>query len=297
MSRHREMQVLLAVAQAGSLAAAARALQLSQACVMRSVAALEARLDTALLLRGPRGVSLTPAGEQFAESCRRILQRVVEAEHSVAGLHARPAGQLHLALPLLMSHQVLMPIAVDYLAAFPEVSLATRACEELPRLLEEGIDLALVVGHLPSSSAFAVPLGQVRPVVCAAPEYLRRWGRPASPEELRTHRLIASSSTGHAGEWRFAGCQVKLAPRLTCSTPQAAIRAALAGFGLARCLSYEAHQELHSGQLLAVLEDHAASPLPVQLYYREGRRAAARVRSFLDFAVPRLRTHPAFDAR
>lgn len=89
---------------------------------------------------------------------------------------------------------------------------------------------------------------------------------------------------------------VKLAPRLTCSTPQAAIRAALAGFGLTRCLSYEAYQELQSGRLQAVLESFAAAPLPVQLYYREGRRAAGRVRSFLDFAVPRLSAHPAFQA-
>lgn len=294
MNHHREMQVFLAVAQAGSLAAAARALQLSPATVMRTVTALEHRLDASLLLRGPRGVSLSSAGAAFADNCQRILQRLDEAERSVIGLHASPAGQLTLALPLLMTHQVLMPVAVDYLAAFPEVSMATLAREELPRLLEEDIDLAVVVGRLPSSSGFAVPLGQVRPVVCAAPAYFERWGRPASPQTLAAHRTIVTSSTGHVGEWRFAQEAVKVAPRLTCSTPQASIRAALAGFGLTRCLSYEAHHELQTGQLLAVLEDFAAPPLPVQLYYREGRRAAARVRSFLDFAVPRLRAHPAF---
>lgn len=296
MNHHREMQMFLAVAQAGSLAAAARALQLSQATVMRTVTALENRLDASLLLRGPRGVSLSPAGAAFADSCLRILQRLDEAERSVTGLHASPAGQLTLALPLLMTHQVLTPIAVDYLAAFPEVSLATLAHEEPPRLLEEGIDLAVVVGHLPNSSGFAVPLGWARPLVCATPDYLQRWGWPVSPQALHAHRTIGRSSTGHAGEWRFADGAVKLAPRLTCSTPQAAIRAALAGFGLTRCLSYEAYQELQSGQLQAVLESFAAAPLPVQLYYREGRRAAGRVRSFLDFAVPRLRAHPAFQA-
>ncbi|MGP0174774.1 LysR family transcriptional regulator [Pseudomonas sp. NCHU5208] len=294
MSQHREMQVFLAVAEAGSLAAAARALQLSQATVMRTLNALEQRLGSRLLRRGPHGVQLSPLGAHFASRCQGILQRLEEAEHSVTGLHARPAGHLTLALPLLMTHQVLTPIAVDYLAAFPEVCLTTLAREELPRLLEEGIDLAVVVGHLPSSSAFAIPLGQVRPLVCAAPAYLERCGWPASPDELPGHRIIATSSTGHGGEWRFADSVVRFTPRLICNTPQAAIRAALAGFGLTRCLSYEAHQELQSGQLSSVLEDFAAPPLPVQLYYREGRRAAARVRSFLDFAVPRLRAHPAF---
>lgn len=296
MRQHRQLQVFLAVAQAGSLAAAAKALGVSQATVMRSVAALEARLDNALFERGPRGVSLTPAGVLFAERSQRILQRLEAAEQSVAGLHARPGGTLSIALPLLMTHQVLMPIAVDYLTAFPEVSLATLAREELPRLLEEGIDLALVVGHLASSSGFAVPLGQVRPVLCAAPAYLQRRGRPSHPQQLQEHRTIATSSTGHAGEWRFAGSPLKLTPRLTCSTPQAAIRAAVAGFGVTRCLSYEAHHELHGGQLETLLDEFAAAPLPVQLYYRERRRAAARVRSFLDFAVPRLRAHPAFNA-
>src|SRR5690606_11618343 len=106
MSQHREMQIFLAVAQAGSLAAAARVLQLSQATVMRSVAALESRLDSTLLLRGPRGVSLSPAGAAFSDSCQRILQLLDEAEQSVNWLDANPAGQLTLALPLLMAHQV-----------------------------------------------------------------------------------------------------------------------------------------------------------------------------------------------
>lgn len=295
MSRHREMQVFQAVAQTGSLAGAARQLQLSQATVMRTVAALEARLGSVLLLRGPRGASLSLEGERFAESCERILGRVEEAERSVTGLHTEPAGALNLAMPLLMAHQVFTPIALDYLNAFPGMTLAIQACAGLPRLLEEGIDVALVVGVLPDSSGFAVPVGQVRPVVCAAPGYLARHGRPGSPEALPGHRTIVASSTGHAGEWRFAAGAVKVAPRLICSTPQAAIRAAVAGLGLTRCLSHEVHQELQAGQLETVLQPFAAPPLPVQLLYREGRRAAARVRSFLDFAVPRLRAHPAFE--
>lgn len=294
MSRHREMQVFQAVAQAGSLAAAARDLALSQATVMRTVAALEARLDNALLLRGPRGVNLTPAGERFAESCQRILTGLETAERSVTGLHSTPAGQLNLSLPLLMEHQVLVPIALDYLAAFPEVHLVTQAREGVPRLLEEGIDVALVVGHLPDSSGFAVPVGQVQQVICAAPAYLQRWGRPDSPAALHAERTIVVSSTGHTGDWLFANGTLRVAPRLICSTTQAAIRAATVGLGLTRCLAYEAYEELRSDRLEVVLEAFAPAPLPVQLLYREGRRAAGRVRSFLDFAVPRLRAHPAF---
>ncbi|NQD97076.1 LysR family transcriptional regulator, partial [Pseudomonas sp. CrR25] len=189
--------------QAGSLAAAARQLSLSVATIMRAISALEARLNNTLLLRGPRGVSLSPAGEQFAVNCRQILEQIAVAERSAAGLHACPAGQLTVSLPSLMDQQVFTPIALDYLAAFPDVHLVTRASEGVPKLLEEGIDIALVVGHLPSSSGFAMPVGMVRPIICGSPSYLAKWGRPQTPEDLKAHRSILTTATGQQAEWRF----------------------------------------------------------------------------------------------
>ncbi|BAN49849.1 LysR family transcriptional regulator [Metapseudomonas resinovorans] len=298
MSRYREMQVFQQVAQAGSLAAAARDLNLSPATVMRTLAALEARLNTPLLERGPRGVSLNPAGEQFAASCRHILQQTEEAERSAAGLHANPAGQLNVALPLLMADQLFTPIALDYLAAYPDVQLVTHAREGIPKLLEEGLDVALVVGPLPDSSGFAIPLGSVTPMVCGSPGYLAQWGRPETPDDIRAHRTVVATSSGHVAEWRFRGDRaarlVKPRPALTCTTQRGAIRAAALGLGLTRCMSYEAHQELQAGLLEPVLDGFAGAGLPALLLYREGRRAAARVRTFIDFVVPRLRAHPAF---
>ncbi|MFZ3153946.1 LysR family transcriptional regulator [Pseudomonas sp.] len=298
MSRYRQMQVFAAVVQAGSLAAAARQLALSPATIMRSIGALEARLNNTLLLRGPRGVDLSPAGEQFAVSCRQILEHTAVAERSAAGVHAHPAGQLTLSLPLLMDQQVLMPIALDYLDAFPDVQLVTRASEEVPNLLEEGLDIALVVGHLPNSSGFAMPAGRVQPIVCGSPDYLATWGRPQTPDDLRAHRSVLTTALGQHNEWRFRGERatrlVKPAPVLTCTTQRAAIHAATLGLGLIRCMSYEVHHELQSGLLEPVLSDFASPDLPAQLLYRDGRRAAARVRTFIDFATPRLRAHPAF---
>lgn len=298
MSRYRQMQVFDAVVQAGSLAAAARRLELSAATIMRTVGALEARLNVTLLIRGPRGITLSSAGEQFALSCRQILDQTAEAERSAAGVHACSGGQLTLALPPQMDHQVLTPIALAYLDAFPEVSLATRASHGTPRLLEEGIDVALVVGHLVNSSEFAQSLGEVRPIVCAAPGYLAQWGQPQTPDDIKAHRAVIASAPGYDAAWQFR-CErsmrlVKPSPVLTCTTQRAAIHAAILGLGLVRCLSYEAHAELQSGQLVPVLQPFASPGLPAQLIYRHGRRAEARVRSFIDFATPRLRAHPVF---
>lgn len=298
MSRYREMQTFDAVVQTRSLAAAARQMNLSTATVMRTIAALEARMNTPLLLRGPRGVSLNPAGVQFALSCRQILGQIEIAERSVAGVHACPSGQLTVSLPRLLDQQLFTPIALAYLEAFPEISLVTRASEGVPKLLEEGIDVALVLGHLPNSSGFAIPVGSVRPIVCGSPGYLAKWGRPETPQDLKAHRTVQTTATGHEAEWRFrceqSTLSVRPAPVLTCTTQRAAICAAALGLGLIRCLSYEVHHELQNGSLEPVLNSFANEELPAQLLYRDGRRAEARVRTFIDFATPRLRAHPAF---
>lgn len=297
MSRYHEMQVFASVAQLGSLAAAARQLSLSPATIIRAVAALETRLGTVLLCRSSRGVSLSPAGEQFATSCRSILQEITEAERSVTGIHTHPAGQLTVSLPLL-AHRKFMPTALEYLDAFPDVQLLTLSREGVPKLLEEGIDVALVVGHLCDSSGYAVPVGTVKPMICGSPEYFATWGRPSTPEDISKHRIIHDTSMGHQAEWRLQcpapARQFRTTPILTCSTRQAAIQAAVSGLGLTRCMNYEAHRHLQCGSLEPVLQDFTAPDLPVQLIYREGRKASARVRTFIDFAVPRLRLHPVF---
>lgn len=287
-----------AVAQAGSLAAAARRLELSPATVMRAIASLEARLSNTLLIRGPRGIRLSQAGEQFAVSCRHILEQTDIADRSAAGIHACPAGELIVSLPLLMDQSVFTPIALAYLAEFPDVQMVIRTCADVPKLLEEGIDVALMVGHLPNSSGFAVPLGMMRSVVCGSPAYLAARGRPQTPDDLTTHRMVVTTATGLENEWRFrfAGSTrvIKPVPVLTCTTTRAAVHAATLGAGLIRCMSYEAHHELQNGLLEPVLVDFASQATPAQLIYRDGRRADARVRTFIAFATPRLRSHPAF---
>jgi DNA-binding transcriptional LysR family regulator len=262
MDRYRQMQVFDAVAQAGSLALAARNLNITPVTVSRTVAALEARLNTVLLVRSSRGSLLSPTGEQFASHCQSILQGVEQAQCSVAGLHAHAAGRLTVAVPALLAHPWFMSVALEYLAAFPEVQLVMLARESLPNLLEEGIDVALVVGPLADSSGFAIPLGMARQVLCAAP-----------------HCLVAQGRAPHK-------------PMVSCTTRQATIAAAVCGLVQVRCLSVEVHQHLQNGQLQA-LPGPPMPALPMHLVYREGRKATARVRTFIDFAVPRLRNHPA----
>jgi DNA-binding transcriptional LysR family regulator len=297
MDRYQQMRVFQAVFEELSLAAAARRLNISVATVTRAMAMLEQRLGTPLLSRSTRGVQPNEAGERFALDCQRILQEVAEAEASACGLHVHPRGQLTLAMPLLFGQQVLTPILLDYLDVYPEVQIFGQYLDRVPNLHEDGVDVAIQVGELADSSLYALKVGSIRHVICASPAYLAKRGEPETPQSLSSAWIIHASADTRLPEWRFQNnaraLTVNLRPRLNCATHQAAIVAACAGAGLTRCMSYQVHAQLQAGQLRTVLDAFELPPQPVHLLYREGRKAVARVRSFVDFAAAKLREHPA----
>lgn len=296
MDRYHEMRVFDAVIAEGGLAAAARRLALSAPSVTRTINALEARLGVRLLERTTRSVQATAEGERFHAGVRRLLTDLEAAEASAAGIHQRPSGHLTVAAPVVLGRNVLLPVLLDYLSEYPEVAAHALFVDRVPNLHEEGVDVLVRAGELPDSSHVALPIGAIRRVVCASPDYLRRAGPPGHPNDLAGHRVAMSSADSRSPQWRFlVGGEVvgvHLAPRLVLSTNAAAIECALAGWGVARVMSYQIAAELASGALVEVLGGYALPPLPIHLVYREGRRASAKVRSFVDFAVPRLRAAP-----
>ncbi|KAF1011991.1 MAG: HTH-type transcriptional regulator DmlR [Pseudomonas fluorescens] len=294
MDRHHDMQVFAALSGQTSLAAAARRLQVSGPTVIRAIARLEARLKTTLLERSTRGIRLTEAGTTFMADCLRLLDAVEQAEASAKGLHMQARGRLSVLFPLLFSRHVMAPVLGAYLQAYPEVRLSAHYHDRYPNMNEEGLDVAVLIGDLPGSSWVARPVGHVRTLVCASPEYLARYGVPQQPADIRQHRLVAIQAYPEWVQWAFRDETVKARARLNCATVQGAISAAVHGAGLVRCLNYPVHDNLRDGQLQRVLHAHEPPPLPVQVVYREGRRASMRVRSFVDFTVAALREHPAF---
>lgn len=291
MERYRDMQLFAALAGQPSLAAAARGAYVSGPTLVRAIARLEARLRVPLLERSTRGVSLTDAGSAYLADCVRLLAAVEAAEASAKGLHVQAQGNLRVFLPFLFSRYVMAPVLADYLDRYPEVHLAVHYHDYYPNLHEEGLDVAILVGELPDSSLIARPVGQVRHILCASPDYLDAHGEPRHPADLKQHRLIASADQVH---WDFHGYPLKARARLGCATVQGAINAAVHGAGLIRCLSYPVHEHLLRGQLRRVLPDFELPPLPVHVVYRQGRNASMRVRSFVDHCLAALREHPAF---
>ncbi|QJI43259.1 LysR family transcriptional regulator [Pseudomonas sp. ADAK2] len=297
MDRFQEMQVFAAVAQDQGFSAAARRLGMSAASVTRAVAALEQRIGTLLLTRTTRSVHLSEAGQRYLEDCRRILAEVQEAEDSAAGSHAQPRGQLTVTAPVLFGELFVTPVMVDYLNQFPDVTINGVLVDRIVNMVEEGIDVAVRIGELPDSNQHAIRVGEVRRVICASPTYLDAHGRPCHPQDLNGVPVVATSAIGQLRTWPFldSGQPLGVRPesRLVVTSNQAAINAASLGLGLTRVLSYQVARKVAAGELEIVLADFELPPLPIHIVYQGGRKAPARIRSFVDFAVKALREHPA----
>ena len=294
MDRWQAMRIFVKVADNGGFAAAARALNLSPPAVTRAVAALEKAIDARLLVRTTRSVKLTEAGRRYVDDCRRILADIAQAEAEAAGSFAHPTGTLTITAPALFGRIYVLPIILDFLDAFPDVRVRALFLDRVTHLVDEGIDVAVRIGHLPDSSLRATRAGQVRAVICGAPAYFDTRGTPQTPADLARHRLIDRVGMFGSGEWRFGGGEaaVTVKSRLQCNTNDAAIEAVAAGWGLSRFLSYQVGPDLASGRLRAALVAYEEAPVPIHIVHAEGAAVSAKVRAFIDLAAGRLRADP-----
>ncbi len=297
MDRFQEMHIFTTVAQEQGFSSAARRLGLSAASVTRAVAALELRIGTQLLIRTTRSVHLSEAGQRYLEDCRRILAEVQEAEDSAAGSHAQPRGQLTVTAPVLFGDLFVTPVMAGYLAQYPEVTINAVLVDRIVNMVEEGIDVAVRIGDLPDSSQHAIRVGEVRRVICGSPDYFAKHGRPIHPHALAGVPVVATSAIGQQRTWPFLDggepFSVRPEPRLIVTANQAAITAAAMGLGMTRVLSYQVASKVAAGELEIVLAEFELPALPIHVVYQGGRKAPARIRSFVDFAVQALREHPA----
>ncbi len=293
MDRFDALRVLVAVAEARGFAAAARRLHRSPPAITRTIAALEQHLGARLLSRTTRVVGLTEAGERFVAEARRILEALEDAEAAAAGSHRGLRGAVRVTASVMFGQRYVAPAVLDFLDLHPAVSARLLLADRVIDLAEDGVDVAVRLAHLADSSARALPVGHVRRVVCAAPAYLRRHGRPRHPAELSSHRAIGFHAALGEPSWDFFadGRRSRARPELplVANSTEVALAAALEGRALARLLSYMAAPHVRAGELEVLLADHEPPPLPVHVVLREGRQAAARLRVFADFLAHRLR--------
>jgi DNA-binding transcriptional LysR family regulator len=288
------LTVFVAVAERQNFAAAARQLSRSPASVTRGVAALEERLQTRLFNRTTRSVALTDAGGRYLERCRRLLAAYDELEAVNLGERVQPRGWINVTAPTMLGRLHVLPLVQGFLDEYPQIDIRLLLLDRVVSLVDEGLDLGVRIGQPRDSSLLAVRVGQVRRIVCAAPQYLARHGVPARPRDLGKHRVVACTTvTPIPDRWSFAGpsgvTSVAVTPRLVVNTTAAAVDAALAGLGLACIMSYQAEPHMAAGLLQTVLVEYEPPPAPIHIVHLEGRHLPAKVRLFLDHAAEALR--------
>jgi len=293
MDRLDAMRVFIAVAEAGSLSAAARRQGAPLTTVSRKVMALEEQVGVRLITRTTRRLALTEPGRRYLEVCSRLLADLDEAERSLVGEHGQPRGELDLTAPAVFGRLHVLPVVAEFLRSFPQVDVRLLLLDRSVDLTEEGQDLAVRIGELPDSSLIATRLGAIRRIVCASPRYLGARGVPKAPEDLAEHDCITFTAVGPPDRWAFPGQRgerrVRVRSRLVVNGAEAAVDAAVADLGITRVLSYQAADAVAAGALQVLLQDFEPPAMPVSLIHREARFPPARVRSFVTFAAPRLR--------
>lgn len=294
MDRLDAMTAFAAVAETGSLTEAGRRLGLPLPTISRRISELEAHLGTRLLIRSTRKTVLTDAGTAYLAAARRILEEIREAERDVTGAAGSPRGDLLVTAPVAFGRLHLLPIVTDFLAAYPEIDVRLVLSDRNARLIDDQIDAAVRIGALPDSTLVAVRLGHVRRVVCGSPAYFAAHGMPRSLEDLSRLPAVSFEALEPGLSWNFtfAGSRgprsVPIRSRLSVSTAEAAIDAAIAGAGVTRVLSYQAEQAIASGDLIVVLAEFEPEPIPVTLLHAGQEPLPRKLRAWLDFVAPHL---------
>jgi DNA-binding transcriptional LysR family regulator len=297
MDRIDAMKVFVTAIDEGSLAGAARLLKRSPTAVSRALSFLEAHVGLELVHRTTRTLKLSEAGQRYATACRRVLIDLEEADMLAGGERSAPRGILTISAPPILGEEVLRAILDDFLELHPAVSIRFLMLDRFVNLVDEGVDLALRVGNLSDSSHVSTRIGgDVRRVVVASPRYLASHPRIIEPADLAKHQIVAFSNFG-LDSWTFTPPQgssiartVQFTPRCIVNSVRAAAASAAAGTGLTRLYSYHVAQYVRDGQLKIVLADAEHPPLPAHLIAPHGRMSVPKVRAFVDFAAPRLRS-------
>jgi DNA-binding transcriptional LysR family regulator len=263
--------------------------------VTRAIALLEQRTGARLLQRTTRSVKLTEAGERYLVACRRIVAELHEAE-AAAGERSTPRGLLTITAPVTFGRIHVRPIVDAFLASWPDVEVRFHLFDRMVNLVDEGIDLAIRIGHLADTGQVAIKVGEVTRVACASPRYLARRKAPREPSELASHDCVMFSEVTTSESWTFASPDagrakhVKVRPRLTVNGADAAIASAVEGGGVTCVLSYQVESELRDGRLVRVLAAFEPDPIPVHVLYPSTTFLPAKTRAFVDVAVPALKT-------
>lgn len=295
MDRFEAMSILVTVTEMGSLSAASRALKVPLTTLSRKITDLETLLGTRLLIRTTRKLTLTDAGIAYLAAARRILEQVEEARREAAGEFTAPKGDLVITAPIMFGRLHVLPVVADFLAMFPEINVRLVLSDRNVDLIDDHVDMAVRIGKMPDSSIVATQIGLMRTVTCASPTLLAGRGVPQTPEDLLKMPCVTVDTPLPSPGWRFktsglaATFEIPVVPRLSVTTTEAAVQAAIRSVGVSRLLHYQVAEAAEDGALRIILEKFEPDPVPVNLVHASRGQMPLKMRRFLDFAAPKLR--------
>ncbi len=288
MDKFKELSTFVEVAQRGSLSAAAREEGITPAMVGRRIDQLEVRLGVKLFKRSTRKVTLTPEGTTFYEDCHRILEELRSAEDALTVGTRSASGRLILTAPTAFGRKHIAPHLPGFIAQHPNLAITLHLSERLVDLKNERFDLAIRIADLKSADLIAARLARNHRVVCGAPAYFKRAGKPRTLADLPRHNcLVTGTETGVGDAWSFQEkgkpVTVKVGGNLQCNDGEVLTRWSIAGEGLAWRSAWEVSEEVKRGRLVTVLDDYAFPGNNIYAVYAERRLLPAKVRFFIEY--------------
>jgi DNA-binding transcriptional LysR family regulator len=259
------LECFLAVATHANFSRAAEKQNVAVSSVSRRIEILEAELGTKLFNRTSRTVTLTDAGERFLPRARHILDEVAEAREAVLSVQSEPRGLLTVTAPAAFGRRHVAPAVATFLLRYPLIEVDLHVGDEMVDLSSARVDVAVRIGVLPDSDLLATCLAPQRRVACASPEYLKRCGVPAAPEDLLNHNcLTVRTAPVRVGWWRFAGVNnnkaLPIRGSLRTDDSDALMQAALAGVGVAHLATWLVGEEIRAGRLVSLFPDELLKP-------------------------------------
>lgn len=293
MNKVQAMTTFVAIVNEGSLTAAAQVLDKSLPTVVRILARLEMHLGVLLLNRTTRRQTLTEEGKHYFERCVKILADIDEAELELSAEHSDPSGTLRVTASQLFGYMYVSPVVTSFLERYRHMQINLLFLDRVVNLVEEGLDVGVRIGHLEDSSMIAIPVGEIRRVICASPEFLGRSGVLDHPSDLARKKCIRFTGIASSQYWPFQeqGKSRKIAidAVYTCNQAAASIETCVSGLGYGMFLSYMVAPQLKAGKLRLVLEEFETPPIPVHVVYQHAKFISTRIRVFVDWMTSELR--------
>ena len=286
------MRSFARVVEAGGFTRAADSLDMPIATVSKQVQELEAHLGVRLLQRTTRRVTVTPEGQDYYAKCTRLLRDLEDIDASFSLARGKPRGHLRIDVGGSTARDVLIPLLPDFVARYPDIRMDLGVSDRSVDLIGDNVDCVIRGGPLDNSSLIARRLGEAPLITCATPGYLKQYGTPAYPEELRNgHRLVSyvSSQNGRAVPFRFAckgeRTELRIESRMGVNESNAHLAACLAGLGIVQTFAYAAQADLRAGRLQEILAPWRPAPYPFHVVYPQTRHLTHRLRVFIDWLV------------